>query len=234
MPTFEFADCPTSLDLAATPDTREQVGSVRCTLRNTSSRKQGARIRVEPLGGAEAKWFALADAPATAPLEIEQDIDAGGTLTVTAAVKVPGGASAGNQTFRLRVISETAPDTDFAEGPAISFNIAALAEPEVKRTPFPWWAVVVGLVMLLAVGGAVGYLLWPKDHGFDGRHVLLANAKTLKCLMIQDGNAGNNILAVQTTCKDEPLQTWVLKQMEPPKLQIRNAQTNKCLTIAGG
>ena len=160
MPSFEFADCPTRLDLTAAPD-GTRTGSLRCTLRNTSSRRQTMRIRIEALSGARSDWFNLATAPPTSPLEIEEDIAAGSTLTVEALVKVPPQPAATDHAFRLRVTSEAQPDTDFAEGPAVAFHIDATERREVKR-PFPWWAVAVAAVFLLVVAGGVAYLMWPR------------------------------------------------------------------------
>lgn len=172
MPSFEFADCPSRLELTAGAEA--QAGSLRCTLRNASPRRQTARIRIEPLGEARPAWFALTDAPATSPLELEQDIDAGGTLTVAAAVKVPAGTPAGAHAFRLRVTSESAPDTDFAEGPAIAFVVAAPKAEPPKPAKFPWWAIAVAVVMLVIIGGAVAFLAWPR-----GLDVALVKGKPL-------------------------------------------------------
>lgn len=162
MPSFEFADCPTRLDLVLAADGGVQSGSLKCTLRNSSTRRQTARIRIEPLGGARPEWFTLAGAAPTSPLEIEQDIDAGNTLTVEAAVKIRPQAAAGSHSFRLRVTSESAPDTDFAEGPAVAFEVAAPKAPEPKPTKFPWWAIAAAVVLLVVIGGAVAFLAWPK------------------------------------------------------------------------
>ncbi|KQU97661.1 hypothetical protein ASC89_20530 [Devosia sp. Root413D1] len=244
MPTFEFADCPTTLTLATAPDTQEQTGSVRCTLRNTSARRQSVRIRIEPLGNAQSKWFGFAGAPTTSPLELEQEIDAGGTFTVTAGVKVPPGAPVGPQSFRLRAIAESAPDTDFAEGPAISFEVAASKGPDKPASAFPWWAVAVAAAMVLVVGAGLFFMLQPKSDpdpqrdpatgGLNGKVMLLTNLQTQKCLTIKDGSAENNIFAVQMSCADEPLKRWLFTEVQPTHFQIKNVQTGKCLTISGG
>jgi hypothetical protein len=200
MPSFEFADCPTKLNLTVAADTQEQTGSVSCTIRNTTTRRQTARIRIEPQGTAKPEWFMLAGAPATSPLEIEQDIDAGGTLTAQVSAKVPPKTQAGSQTFRLRVTSETLPDTDFAEGPAIALDIAAWKEPEVKKAGLPWWAIAAAAVFVLIVGGAIGYLVWPR--GLDptlvngkpfAEAVTIVASKGYPGIKAQPGDpAGNN------------------------------------------
>jgi hypothetical protein len=162
MPSFEFADCPTRINLTVAADTQTQTGSLACTIRNTTARQQTGRVRIEPIGGARAEWFSLTEATATSPREIEQDFAANGTLTIQVAVKVPPKTPPGNQTFRLRVTSEASPDTDYAEGPAVALEIAPFVEPVTpSKTVVPWWAfAVVGLFIVLVLG-AVTWLAWP-------------------------------------------------------------------------
>jgi len=162
MPSFEFADCPTRLDLVPSPDGSVATGSLRCTVRNGSTRRQTARIRIEPLGEARSEWFTLVGGSPTSPLEIEEDLDAGSTLSVEASVKVRPQPTAASHSFRLRVTSETEPDTDFAEWPAVAFDVAAAKVPEPTPSKFPWWAIAVAAVLVLVVGVAIAFLLWPK------------------------------------------------------------------------
>ena len=162
MPTFEFADCLTRLDLSKPAASGEQTGSVTCGIRNTLSTRQAGRVRVEPDAGAKPEWFAVTGGLATSPLELEQDFAPGSAANVTVQVRVPSGAAAGPRTFKLRVTSEQKPDTDFAVGPTISFDVAAPAAPPVKAK-VPIWAFAVSavVVLLMIAGGA--YLFWPKD-----------------------------------------------------------------------
>jgi hypothetical protein len=161
MPSFEFADCPTRINLTVAADTQAQAGSLACTIRNTTARRQTGRIRVEPIGGAQAEWFSLTEAHSTSPREIEQDFAANGTLTMQVAVKVPPKTPPGSQTFRLRVTSETAPDTDYAEGPAIAFDVAGWKQPDAKKPGAPWWAFAVVGFFIVVILGAVAWLAWP-------------------------------------------------------------------------
>jgi len=201
MPSFAFADCPTRLDLSLAAGTGEQTGSLSCTLRNTTAKRQTARIRIEALEGAKPAWFQLAGAPPTSPLEIEEDIAAGGTLTVGLDARVPAGTPAGTGSVRLRAISETAPDTDFTEGPAIGFTIAAPAAPPAPtKSTFPWWAVAVAAALVLVVVGAVTYLAWPST--LDPKLVIgkplaeaqkIASEKGFEGIAVETGEAwGNN------------------------------------------
>ncbi len=200
MPSFEFADCPTRLPLASAPDTQEQTGSVTCTVRNTTQRRQTARIHVEVLGGAKSAWFALGGASPTSPLEIEEDIAAGGSLTVQVTARIPARTQPGTETFRLRAISEARPDTDFAEGPAIALEIAASAEPAAPvKQRLPWWAFAVGALFVAMVLGGVAFLTWPSR--LDPKLVIgkpLAEARTIAAehgfpnIAVESGDAWGN------------------------------------------
>ncbi|KAB0681341.1 hypothetical protein [Aureimonas leprariae] len=160
MPTFEFADCPTRLDLPQA-STGEQTGSVTCTVRNTQGGRQAGRIRVKPEGEAKPEWFSIAGAPPTSPLELEQEFAAGSAASVTVHLRVPAGAPAGPQTFKLLVLSEQQPDTDFAVGPSIGFTVAAPAVPPPKPKVPRWIFAVLAVVVLAMIGGAAA-LFWPK------------------------------------------------------------------------
>ena len=68
---------------------------------------------------------------------------------------------------------------------------------------------------------------------------MLVNARTNKCLTIAGGvSTENNIDAVQFNCDSDPSRRWRLNKTEDVSgsgiYQIRNVQTNKCVTIAGG
>ncbi|MBI1169998.1 hypothetical protein GC209_01245 [bacterium] len=169
MPTFEFADCPTRLDLSKPDALGVQAGSVTCSVRSTAANRQAGRVRIEPDAGARPEWFAIAGGLATSPLELEQDFAAGGAVSVTVQVTIPAGAPAGRKTFRLRVTAEQKPDTDFAIGPAIGFDIVAPAAPP-PPPKVPVWAYAVIAVLVVALAGAGAYMFWPK-HKLDPRLV---------------------------------------------------------------
>lgn len=164
MPSFEFADCPTRVDLTVAADTQAQSGTLNSTIRNVTAQRQTGRIRVEALGDAKPDWFSLVGAPSTSPREIEQDFAPNGTLTVQVAVKVPPKTPAGVRTFRLHVNSEAVPDTDFADGPAVSIEVAPWVEPAAPaKAKLPWWAFAAAGAFVAVVLGVVGWLAWPSS-----------------------------------------------------------------------
>lgn len=201
MPSFEFADCPTRIDLTVAADTQAQSGTLNATVRNVTAQRQIGRIRIEALGDAKPEWFSLAGAPATSPREIEQDFAPSGTLTVQVAVKVPPKTPAGVRTFRLHVNSEAVPDTDFAAGPAVSIDIAPWVEPAAPaKSGLPWWAFAIAGVFVAAVLGTVAWLAWPS--GLDPKLVVgkslvearkIAADRGFRQIGVETGDAwGNN------------------------------------------
>lgn len=58
---------------------------------------------------------------------------------------VPAGTKAGKYAFRLDAISVSRPDEDSTEGPSVA--IAITLEP-VPPKPFPWWILVVAVVVI--------------------------------------------------------------------------------------
>jgi hypothetical protein len=65
--------------------------------------------------------------------------------------------------------------------------------------------------------------------------VMLVNAKSDKCATIAGGiSTLNNHPGVQFTCDNDPSRRWRLNETSRGIYQIRNVQTGKCLTIAGG
>ena len=160
MPTFAIADCPPRLALAPAEKNGKavQTGAISLTVRNTSERAFSGRIPLRPQAGAKPSWFAIAGAPATNAIEIEQDFAGKGTRTITVTVTVDAGEPGGVHLFNIRATSELDPDNDYVDGPAVSFEVPKL-EPKVPppAKPFPWWVVAVALALTVIVGGVLGY-----------------------------------------------------------------------------
>jgi len=183
MPTFEFADCPTSVKIDAPSGAGEQTGRLNCTIRNMAQSRQTGRIRIEPQGSAKAAWFSLGGAVQTSPLELEQDFAPGGAMTVQVIIKVPPDTPPGSQTFRLRVTSEQTPDTDFADGPTVAFEIAPTKTAPVPPPAFPLWAIAVAAALVIVVVGAILWIsLWPSKptiNANDFKGKIVADARKI-------------------------------------------------------
>ncbi|MDP2354770.1 MAG: hypothetical protein Q8M31_01755 [Beijerinckiaceae bacterium] len=53
MPSFEFAACPTRVNLTVAADTQAQSGMLNSTIRKVTAQRQIGRIRIEALGDAK-------------------------------------------------------------------------------------------------------------------------------------------------------------------------------------
>lgn len=171
MPSFQIGEAPTQVTLQAPSGGGQPTGSISFPVRNLTAKPQTGRIRIEPLGGAKAEWFSLEGAPTTSPAELDRDFDASGNQVAVVKVTPPAGAPAGSYTFQLKVIAEHDPDTDVATGPAVGFSVAAAPVAPPVKAKFPWWAVAVAAVLVIAVGGGVGYFALRKTE--DPNAVLL-------------------------------------------------------------
>lgn len=114
------------------------------TVSNISDRPTRGRARVTAQNPAAAPWLTLEG-------EAERDFLAGGTEQVTVVIAAPSMAPPGSYVFRLDMVGVDNPDEDFTQGPGVTFDVAALPVPAT----FPWWVVVVGAVVLLAVIGGI-------------------------------------------------------------------------------
>jgi hypothetical protein len=161
MPSFEFADCPTRLDVAEATQGGERIqkGTLALTVRNRTERSRIGRITIEAGGAAKPDWFSFEGALPTNPREIERDFAAKGTETIRANLQVPSGAPAGSHVFRVRVTAEDDPDNDFTISPNVAFDVAASAPAPQPKENFPWWAIAVAAALVLIIGGVALYML---------------------------------------------------------------------------
>ncbi len=160
MPSFQITEAPSRLELG-NPDAGGLTppGKATFLVRNMGPAAQVGRISVEPLEGARADWFQIAGAPATSPGRTERDFVYGGNQSVEVTVRPPAGAPAGNFGFRLRVASESDPDTDYVQGPSVAFTLkpAPVAPPPARR--IPWWIFAAAAALTAALVG-VGVFLF--------------------------------------------------------------------------
>lgn len=202
MPSFQISDAPTQLQMQpAGADGVIPPAKVSFTLRNMGARAQTGRIRVEPQSGADAAWFAITGAPATSPAEIEKEFAFGGNEAIEVTVAPPKGAPAGKYGLRLKVAAEEDPDTDFAEGPTVGFDLAAPPVVVTPHKPFPWWIVAVAAVLVLVAAGVGGFFIW-KGMGSDRPVMPEVAAMRAELAALEVALAGNGV-TFQTTREGE-------------------------------
>jgi hypothetical protein len=124
-------------------------GEASFTVSNASGRPIRGRAFARAAGAAQAAWFRVSG-------DAERSFPVSGTHQLSVSIAVPPGSPAGTYSFRLDVVSAENPDEDFAEGPAVSFEVAPSAP---ARTPFPWWILAAIAAILIVIGGLVTWLL---------------------------------------------------------------------------
>src|SRR6266498_390154 len=99
------------------------TAQVSFTVANTSAQSVRARVVTKPLAPARSEWLSVIGEPV-------RDLSAGAAEQVIVQLGVPPDTPKGSYSFRLDAISETAPDENFAESPAVAFTVAA---PQSKK-----------------------------------------------------------------------------------------------------
>ncbi len=161
MPTFEIPDGPTTVKVSgdvADPKS-PRVGAAVFNVTNKAGETRAGRLSVQVTGETKADWFAIDG-------ERERDFSAGETQTASIKINVPPDVAAGDYAFRLRVVAVNDPDNDHADGPVSTAQV----EGPIKKGGVPVWVwILIGLVVLAAVGAGLYFLLAPgeDDKGPD-------------------------------------------------------------------
>jgi beta-lactam-binding protein with PASTA domain len=184
-------------------------GETTVTVTNSSSRPLKARAEIIPGKPEAAAWLTIARNPERvfAPAAVEQFV---------VQLNAPAGAKEGDYTFQMRVADVSDPNERLTVGPAVGFKIEPTAPP--KPPAFPKWIFAVIAVVVLAVGGALYWLLSsPKPNPTSADIVVpditnktLADAKTAL------EGAGLTLGAVKRDVAAKP-KDIVLKQTPDPQ-----------------
>jgi hypothetical protein len=127
-------------------------GDIAFTVTNVSARAVRGRFKIKPLDAVGTEAFGIDGAS-------ERMFNPNDTQQVAVKIDIPPGTKEGKYRFRLDGINVDSPDEDFTEGPALVVDVKTSAAPKRK---FPWWILVV-IALVLAVGGAVAYMIMNKN-----------------------------------------------------------------------
>lgn len=109
---------------------------------------------------AKTEWFTIAGSR-------ERNFPAGAGTTVDVTANVPAGTKSGDYLFCLQVASITDPDNDSARSPVITLSVAE-QPPEAENKPrSKWWLWLLIALVVLAVLGVGGWLLFGNKGGED-------------------------------------------------------------------
>jgi hypothetical protein len=141
MPSFTVTTDNTKLTL-------DPSGSAQAsfTVTNTTMQPTTGRLLATAEGTAAAQWFTIVGDPT-------REFPANGAEQVAVQVAVPTGSSPGSYSFRLDAVGEEDPDEDYSQGPSVGFEIPE--PPPVTPRKFPWWIVIVALIVLIGIGVAI-------------------------------------------------------------------------------
>lgn len=120
-----------------------RTGEAAFTVSNALGQALHAKVRVIPLNGAQAEWFAV-DTP------VERMLPVNGTEQFVVRISVPPDTKKGAYALRLRVTAAENPEELVADGPVVSFEV-----PVAIQRPFPWWILLVAALVIAAVAYVV-------------------------------------------------------------------------------
>jgi hypothetical protein len=103
------------------------AAQVPFTVTNTSTQTLRGRLQARPHEPARPEWLSVIG-------ETVRNFAPSASVQVIVQLRVPSGSPAGSYTFRLDVISETAPDEEISQGPSVGFDVATK-----RKRRFPWW-----------------------------------------------------------------------------------------------
>jgi PKD repeat protein len=123
-------------------------GEVVFTVSNIANRAVRGRMQLTPIGQTSGTSLALVG-------ETERDFKANETYPCRVRVGLPSQMVPGRYSFRLDVLNAADPDDDYAEGPAVAFEVDPVVEPP---TTFPWWLIVLVVALMVLTISAIYFL----------------------------------------------------------------------------
>jgi len=122
------------------------------TVANVSGGSRRGSFSVKTKDDGTAGWYAIKGAPAS-------DFAPGATQQVTVVVSPPASAPPKDgYAFHLFVGLSGQEDTDFTDGPEVTYAVAA-----AEHKPFPWWIVAAAVVLIAVVGSVVYFVSRPAN-----------------------------------------------------------------------
>ncbi|MEI3853627.1 MULTISPECIES: hypothetical protein [unclassified Ensifer] len=155
MPSFQISDPTAAVSLSDAEEGGQAVsrGNVVFAVENLTTLKRTATVAVAPESAADAEHYRIEGATPTGPTAVSLDFAPRQTQNVRVGIAAKRGAEPASCAFRLRVTLETDPDNDVAESRPVAFTVPAQAVAAPPKPGFPWIALAVAAVLILAVVG---------------------------------------------------------------------------------
>jgi hypothetical protein len=133
---------------AAAPSVRlddDRTGAATFTVSNTAAEAIRAEARIWTKQPEASSWMRI-DGLA------EQEFPPGASRQFTVRFTPPATVPAGSYAFRVDLISRERPDDDSAMGQVATVEVPPPPVTPKPRTRFPWWLLVVAVVVLVVAG----------------------------------------------------------------------------------
>lgn len=131
---------------------KDGTGEITVAVTNTSTRPIRGLAKLVPLGAARADWLSINGEP-------ERSFSPNEAHQFAVRLAAPAGTPPGKYSCRLNMMSVQNPDDDFAEGPALNFELSTAGPKPPEPKPMKWLFWVILAVVLLAGGGAAAFFL---------------------------------------------------------------------------
>src|SRR6266545_3967471 len=135
------------------------TGEITVNVTNSTGKPIRALAKLVPLPETKKEWLAISGEP-------ERTLAINGSDQFVVRMTVPAGTSAGKYSWRLNMQSVQDPDTIWAEGPAVSFELLGKTrdhkDHDDDNHKWKWlWLVLLGMIL---VGGGVTVVLLLPGH----------------------------------------------------------------------
>jgi hypothetical protein len=160
MPTFQISDPPPTVTLTEATENGRQVAkaNVSFVVENKTPVKRAAVARVIAEAQDDPGIYLIEGASSTMTTVRSIDFEPNGSQTVNVTITVPRGEAIKKGAFHLRVAKDTETDDDAVDSRPIAYEAAALVAAPAPKRPFPWWAAIAAVVILLVAGVGVWWV----------------------------------------------------------------------------
>jgi hypothetical protein len=235
LPSFQVTTPNARVNLRA-----DGTAEVPYSITNVSGGARRAAFSIKPSDAATKLWYSIRGAPSL-------EFSPGTTQQVTVVVTPGKAAAPKDYSFQLIAALADTPDVDFTEGPTVTYSVAG-----PTRTPFPWWIVIAGILLVAILAGIIWFVThrkpsvatMPDLHG----QTLAAAQGAYANLAITDNNcpvygppSTSGQIATQTVAAGTPITTspqpvsvcLLVQGTQVPQLPPRGSSVNSVISAVG-
>lgn len=140
MPSFQVTTPNARINLRS-----DGAAEVPYSVTNVSAGARRAAFSIKASDPQTQRWYSVRGAPSL-------EFSPGTTQQVTVVVAPTAGAPPKDYSFSLIAALADNPDIDFTEGPTVTYAVSG------SRPPFPWWIVIIAVVIIAIVVGVIWFV----------------------------------------------------------------------------